>query len=219
MAVSIDKYELIAFGYIRQCQPLLPSEPYYYIPNPVTVIISSYIAMAEKWDNELCGNGIDIEGEFETMCVKKDAGGYRSIFGSVVINSGCHEWEFKIHNTNNFSYALIMGITKEGHWESLLNSYITANSAGYGWSASSNGKLLTSGAEGKSYGSPVKRGDKVGMCFNMDKGSLQYTVNGVECGEPEWDKPIDTDVSYRMGLTFYGPHNVEILSYRQIVNQ
>lgn len=172
--------------------------------------------MQETWDNELKGSNIVIQGDYDNIAITKNGtSGFCSAFGRVIIDSGCHEWKFKIHKTNMSPLALMIGIRKDKHCKDVIKSFISKNYFGYAWNASQT-RLTNSNKPGARYGRKIKASDEVVMSFNIDERILRYIVNGNDYGIAVFDKKIDKNEKYRMGITLCNENKVEILSYQQI---
>ena len=171
------------------------------------------IVIAEKWNKDLKSDDISLN-EDESICSMK-LSSYRSVYGKILISSGCHEWKFKVHETNIFTYALLIGITKEEWCSKRVDTYLTDGNSGYAWTASSNAKLLTGDAAEQVYGEPVKDGDILVMKLDLDNAEMSFIANGHDYGSAIFGKPIDEKCKYRMGVTFHSQGKLEILDYQQ----
>ena len=170
--------------------------------------------IAEKWNKDLKSKDI-LLNEDESICSTK-CSSYRSVYGKILISSGCHEWKFKVHKTNIFAYALLIGITKEEWCSKRVDTFMTDSQTGYAWTASHNAHLLTSGNAGKVYGETVKNGDIFTMKLDFDNAEMSFIVNGKDYGIAPFEKAIDKECKYRMGVTFHDQGELEILDYQQI---
>ena len=98
-------------GYIRQIQKLFPTDNVYYtIPTLVIHWILLYYYVWEQFDPNNCGEGYVLSDDNKILTLKAEYG--RLAYLTTIVESGVHEWKFKILQVNCSHYFMSIGIFK-----------------------------------------------------------------------------------------------------------
>lgn len=128
--------------------------------------------MATYWDPNGIGNGVTLsEGSLAAAAGTV----YRSC-RSTTAHGPAGKWYFEITARSVYYAGLRAGV---GSVSAGLNAMVGADA--YGWSFSSHGYKYNSDSA-RLYGDGYTAGDVVGVCLDLDEGTLSFTVNGVNKG-------------------------------------
>lgn len=102
--------ELLINGYIRLYALLI------FIPIDIREILISYILKIDEWDIRNKGKYIKVSGKYNQIveCTNPQSG-YQTILGCLPINSGKHNWKFKVIQLDfgqEFAYRITVGVVK-----------------------------------------------------------------------------------------------------------
>ena len=211
---EIDKFvRLSVYGYIRQCQKLLPSEinPYFNISQLIIFIILLYCdqpEIIETVDTTL----YDIDDSHTTITKKESSGG-GSIFGKTTICSdkgGIYKWKFKIITTG---INMRFGISSSYGMERLF----TRNKNSSNYAARYAGRKESKGSLFNDYDFYIKRYDIVQMELNLDTRQLIYYINDRSLGPAYEDIDIGEDIKYKLAIHIYSKDaTIKLIDFRRI---
>ena len=172
------------YGYIRRQKSL----KYERIPTGIIYIcILFYGNFTDEFDPEWKGKTMDLSKNNKR--VRYDpTGDFESIFCKKIIESGYHEWKFKVIKPGTEGPYMMMGLWRcSKDKEPPTTTYFTnGKNQGYGYSVANatlsqidNGCTSTSNP----YGVVIREGDIVEMIVDFDDLSLSWKVNGKSYGK------------------------------------
>jgi len=126
-----------------------------------------------KWDTVNIGQGVEVSPDRKSVYLKEAAYMFRTVIGDTGFMSGVHYWE--IIADDRTENELKTGITtkKDFNYNSAFCDYE------HGYSFYGLGQLRhNSNASGSQYGKRFKKEGVLGVCLNMNKGQLSFSLNG-----------------------------------------
>ncbi|CAD8118086.1 unnamed protein product [Paramecium sonneborni] len=130
-----------------------------------------------KWDKNKCGQGIQLTNGDVCVFLKESSYIFRTVLGDHGFESGIHYWEIEADSrTEN---ELKIGVC-QGNTINLNAAFCDLNQgfAYYGLAQLRNG----SNASGQTYGKRFKKEGTLGVCLNMNNGTLSFSLNGEYMG-------------------------------------
>lgn len=126
------------------------------------------------FDQESCGPNLEISGSKLTVknCLNKQ---WNAVRGTNGFTSGCYKWEVKIDKC--VSKNVFIGVLS---CDAQLDTYVGSDTHGWGYLA--NKALWHGRGKLRSYGELYKEGDTIGVCLNMDNGTMSFSRNGKDLG-------------------------------------
>jgi len=131
-----------------------------------------------KWDTTRQGLGIEVSNDKKSVFLKENAYMFRSIIGDTGFYGGVHYWE--IHADNRTENELKIGVStkRDFNYDTAFADYE------YGYSYYGLGQLRHgSNSLGSGYGKKFKKEGVLGICLDMNKGTLSFGLNGESWGE------------------------------------
>jgi E3 ubiquitin-protein ligase NRDP1 len=134
-------------------------------------------AISFKWDAKHCGTNIALTDNGCTAWLKENSYIFKTVLGDQAFYEGVHYWEIQADpRTEN---ELKIGISLRNDFDS--------NSAfcdfEYGYAYYGLGQLRhNSNANGVAYGKKFKKEGALGICLDMNKGTLSFGLDGQSFG-------------------------------------
>jgi E3 ubiquitin-protein ligase NRDP1 len=130
-----------------------------------------------KWDSKHCGNNIALTENSCNAWLKENSYIFKTVLGDQAFYNGVHYWE--IHADPRTENELKIGIALKKDFDS--------NSAfcdfEYGYAYYGLGQLRhNSNANGVAYGKKFKKEGVLGICLDMNKGTLSFGLDGQSFG-------------------------------------
>ncbi|CAD8207499.1 unnamed protein product [Paramecium pentaurelia] len=135
-------------------------------------IISGEGGTVFKWDKNKCGQGIQLTMGDTQVFLKESSYIFRTVLGDMPFESGVHYWEIEADSrTEN---ELKIGVYS-GNTLNLNAAFCDINQgfAYYGLAQLRNGHT----ASGSTYGKRFKKDGVLGVCLNMNNGTLSFQLN------------------------------------------
>ena len=168
-------------GYIRRNK----SSTHQQIPQGVVFIcILFYGTDCDEFDPKWKGKTMILSKN--NRCVDYQPTGPQNIYGKKIIDSGYHEWKFKIIKSGSEGPFFMIGLwrcsTKKN--PPTTGFFTRGQDQGYGYSVGTAAKSRCSdGCTMDSFGVKVNDGDIVEMMVDFDQLSLCWKVNGESYGK------------------------------------
>ena len=154
-----------------------------HIPEEIIHICMLFYALVDQFDPKCVDSAlIKLNEETQSVIHIKDYG-QTSAYLTNIVDSGRHEWKFKIVQRRD---VMLIGIWRVGENVSPpLNTYFTnGHDKGYAYSLSAGKRTTIRGGHSDSkYGVKGTDGDIVDMVLDFDKSSLSFRVNGINYGK------------------------------------
>jgi len=131
-----------------------------------------------KWDTTKIGHGIEVSSDRKSIYLKENAYMFRSAIGDTPMMGGVHYWE--IHADPRTENELKIGVTtkREFNYDTAFSDYE------FGYSYYGLGQLRhNSNSIGAPYGKKFKKEGVLGVCLDMNRGTLSFALNGEYWGE------------------------------------
>lgn len=126
-----------------------------------------------KWDQKFCGTNIVISDYGSHAYLKESSYIFKTVIGDQPFYEGVHYWE--IHADPRTENELKIGISLKKDFEP--NSAFCDFEFGYAYYGL--GQLRHgSNANGNAYGKKFKKEGALGICLNMTKGTLSFSLDG-----------------------------------------
>jgi len=126
-----------------------------------------------KWDSKFAGTNIVFSENNSKVYLKEASYIFKSVIGDQPFQSGVHYWE--IIADSRTENELKIGVTLKNSFEP--NSAFCDFEFGYAYYGL--GQLRHgSNASGGAYGKKFKKEGVLGVCLNMDKGTLSFALDG-----------------------------------------
>ena len=140
-------------------------------------MLSSLISDEFCWDPQNSSKEVHFSTDFRHVFLFESNYLFRSIIGSRPFMDGSHYWE--IVADARTEHELKVGVTLRQKF-SVTNSFCDYD---FGFGFYGNGELRhNSNSEGRKYGKQFKKSGVLGVCLDMDKGQLSFSLNGKYCG-------------------------------------
>jgi len=144
-----------------------------------TVMLSNSEEITEfSWDTSQVGRHVEITNNQKSLFLKDATYIFRSVIGDKPMLGGVHYWE--IHADIRTEHELKIGVTlgKDFNYDSSFSDF-ESGFAYYGL-----GQLRhNNNSGGGSYGKKWKKEGILGVCLNMNRGSLGFALDGEFMGE------------------------------------
>merc|ERR1712228_551094 len=166
------------YGYIRQ----MTNDD---IPNDIIHLCILFYAALDRFDRQHISSKLTLN-EYDQSVKRNQAGGSANIYFENIVESGRHEWKFKIVRCQNHSGGYMIGLWKvqPNVAPPLDNFFAMGKEKGYGYSISDGKKSrLFDGCSAEQYGKRCNDGDIVEMIVDFDSLSLSFKVNGKDQGK------------------------------------
>ena len=144
----------------------------------VTLLKSSDDSTEFKWDNSQVGRHVEISNNQKSLFLKEQAYIFRSVIGDKAMMGGVHYWE--IHADIRTEHELKVGValTKDFNFDTSFSDF----ELGYAYYGL--GQLRHSNnSGGGSYGKKWKKEGVLGVCLNMNRGTLSFALDEEFMGE------------------------------------
>ncbi|CAK66796.1 unnamed protein product (macronuclear) [Paramecium tetraurelia] len=125
-----------------------------------------------KWDKNKCGQSIQLSNDNASLFLKENSHIFRSVLGDIPFERGIHYWE--IEGDSRTENELKIGVVVGNNIN--LNAAFCDFPQGfayYGLSQLRNGQTNS----GQSYGKKFKNEGVLGVCLNMNNGTLSFQLN------------------------------------------
>eukprot|EP01083_Nonionella_stella_P271831 921547_1 len=207
--------EYAVFGFIRMNQQNAPES--------IQLLCLQFYAIPEKWNEELKGERITIEGDICKTTIDNQV--FQTAFGDNIVDCGCYKWTFKINAIGSDRWGTLVplgiwfGIVKYSKRPVVINSCISHCKSGYGWIATDPSPTLSSNdfSRDHRYGKTIKQDDIVSMIFDFDSAKMKFIVNNIDYGDAVFNREIDKHENYVMAISFfYKSHEVQLLDFEEI---
>jgi hypothetical protein len=130
-----------------------------------------------RWDDKFCGTNIILSDQGFVAYLKENSYVFKTVLGNQAFNEGIHYWE--IHADPRTENELKIGIALKKDFEP--NSAFCDFEFGYAYYGL--GQLRHgSNANGNAYGKKFKKEGVLGVCLNMVKGTLSFSLDGAYFG-------------------------------------
>ncbi|CAD8117497.1 unnamed protein product [Paramecium sonneborni] len=178
--MTFQLYENMA-DYRKQYEIIKKIIPKLSTSQPSIKILSSQTLALDgavfKWDKNKCGSGITLTSGDTCVFLKESSYIFRTVLGDQGFENGVHYWEIEADSrTEN---ELKIGVC-QGNTINLNAAFCDLNQgfAYYGLAQLRNG----SNASGQTYGKRFKKEGTLGVCLNMNNGTLSFSLNGEYMG-------------------------------------
>jgi len=131
---------------------------------------------------------------------------YQPIFGDITLSEGSWDYEIVLQQYYNSSYSVCVGYVPSSYTNWSSSQMIGYSGHIPGWSfACANAQKYNSGSM-TNYGRTCQQGDVVGVKLDLDKKTLEFSINGTSQGV------AFTDVSgpVRPAVSLYGTNTVQL---------
>ena len=174
-------------GYIREDKLLKDQE----IPEAIVLICTLfYGAGCDEFDPKWKGQFMTLSDDNKRVEYKYRSDlnieSNQSIFCKKIIDSGYHEWKFKIVENTDSSCHFIIGLWRcADNVDPPVDTFFTDGKyQGYGWFLDRKAKTEShDGNYGAKFGVDVKEGDVIEMSVDFDRLSLCWKVNEISIGK------------------------------------
>jgi len=130
-----------------------------------------------KWDTQVIGTGVQVTEENTRAFLKEGPYMFRTVIGDQAFYGGIHYWELQADpRTDN---ELKIGVTLKRDFN--LNSAFCDYEFGYAYYGLAQLRQ-GSNASGGPYGKKFKKDGVLGVCLDMNKGTLSFSLNGESFG-------------------------------------
>jgi len=146
--------------------------------NPQPSIGSGGKVLSFRWDGARIGTGIEITNDKKTVFLKENAYMFRSVLSDTPMMEGIHYWE--IHGDQRTENELKIGVSmrKDFNYNTAFCDYE------FGFAYYGLGQLRhNSNSIGGAYGKKFKKSGVLGVCLDMTKGTLSFSLDGEYMGE------------------------------------
>jgi E3 ubiquitin-protein ligase NRDP1 len=136
-----------------------------------------------KWDGARMGHGIEISNGGKTVFLKENGYLFKSVISDTPMMGGVHYWE--IHGDSRTENELKIGVatTKDFNYNTAYCDFE------YGFAYYGLGQVRhNSNSLGGAYGKKFKKTGVLGICLDMNKGTLSFALDG-EC----WGEAFKSD--------------------------
>lgn len=161
------------------------------VPNPIDSTGQLQTLTEFTWDPDSIHPSIQIFPDKKIALLNETEYNYRNIFGSIGFTSGINYWEIVIDSrTQN---ELKIGVSKERKKDltGAFSDYITGY-AFYGLGELRHGENST----GIKYGKKFRKSGVVGVCLNMEQGTLSFSLCGEYFGVAFKEKALEKGPIY-----------------------
>lgn len=162
------KMQFTVYGYIHEHQ----SSSNLKIPQDIILLCLLFYGDTDAWDPKCIPTTMKLDHKTLTQCRNAPA----NVCCQAIIESGSIEWRFRIEEANPF------GMLKIGIWKirSLQNQ---PPLTGYIYNMNANGyEYNVVNALRDKYGMEYRSGSIITMTLDMNKLSLKYVLDGMDCG-------------------------------------
>lgn len=168
------------FGYIRNNQ-LKDKE----FPKEIILICILFFGKEiDSFDPKWKGAGMTLSNDNRRVEYKNS--GMQSLYCKKIVESGYHEWKFKVVQTKTYGGYFTFGLWRcSKNKNPPLNTYFTKGAnQGYGYSVDAAKKSrITNGSCSEPFGVLAKSGDIVEMMVDFEQLTLCWKVNGESYGK------------------------------------
>lgn len=141
--------------------------------------------IAFKWDTTRQGQGIEVSSDKKAVFLKENAYMFRSIIGDTGFTGGVHYWEIIADNRTENELKIGVTTKRDFNFDTAFADYE------YGFSYYGLGQLRHgSNSLGAPYGKKFKKDGVLGVCLDMNKGTLSFSLNGESFGEAYKDDSL-----------------------------
>ena len=131
-----------------------------------------------NWDKTRCSKAIDFKSNNKDMFLKVKDNFFRTVIGDKAMHGGVYYWE--IWSKSMTQRHLKIGVTSKRDYP--IDSYGFSDFQ-EGFAFFGNGELRhNSNQTGEKYGTQVMKQGSVGCFLNMNKGTLSFSINGIDQG-------------------------------------
>lgn len=142
-----------------------------------SMIGSQNAAPVFKWDKKRMGDGITLTEDGKGVFLKENAYLFRSVLSDTPMHSGVHYWE--IHADSRTENELKIGVFCGKD----LNCNIAFCDNDLGFAYYGLGQLRHgSNSSGTAYGKKFKKTGILGVCLDMNKGTISFGLDGENWG-------------------------------------
>ena len=179
-----QKQKDTVFGYIRRIEKELFSSDFGAIPNGIVLIcILFYGHIPDEFDPKHIGPGLILHEQ--TISSRGYGGG--SAFLKRTLESGHHEWRFRIDKRKIDIQSIVFGIWRiQKDEDPPIHTWFTnGGNKGYCFNAvySQIGDIKSGFTIGTKYGVRCNEGDVIEMILDFDDLSLSFRINGTDYGK------------------------------------
>ena len=217
-----DKTNHLVHGYCRQYEISMSQNGSPVIVPPLIIYTClMYYWMSEYFD-EICEKYVErSDDKMKLKYIGERSDWYNSNFGKMHIDSTSqmvYKWELKVIADLMSNFNLILGVsssmvTKEVFvWDDESTFYGYDARDGYRFSNSS-----TEIFDQQEYGEGIKGGDVFGICLDLSKKQLSFSINDDTQGIAFENVKCEKGLKYRLVVSFYTKDvSVELLSFESV---
>jgi len=130
------------------------------------------------WDNTRMGSGMEVTNNKKTVFLKENAYMFRSVISTTPMTGGIHYWEIIADPRTENELKIGVATRRDFNYNTAFCDY-DFGFAYYGLAQLRHG----SNSVGGPYGKKFKKTGVLGVCLNMNQGSLSFALDGDYWGE------------------------------------
>jgi ubiquitin-protein ligase len=134
-----------------------------------------------RLDKTVCNPNLELDEDLLTVTASSSTlTGWRTVLADRPIVSGVRRWEVVLERITTTANVMI-GVCEKNH---KLNAYLGQNYGGKGWSyyGATTGFTYHDGKSDSKYGQKMLQGDVIGVCLDLNEGTLSFSRNGEDLG-------------------------------------
>lgn len=131
-----------------------------------------------RWDALKIGQGIELSNDKKTVYLKENAYMFRSAVSDIPMMEGVHYWEIHADQRTENELKIGVAMRKEFNYNTAFCDYE------FGFAYYGLGQLRhNSNSIGGAYGKKFKKTGVLGICLDMNRGTLSFALDGEYWGE------------------------------------
>eukprot|EP01084_Bolivina_argentea_P193674 332256_1 len=200
------KIKQLIFGYIHNMETLYSKV---VIPEEIVFICICYFGNGDEWDDKWIGPHMTLDIHTHTVTQTKTSA-YESAFLKTIVDSGYHEWTFKIEKFVEHHSFMMIGLWKVQQTPPISDYFTADGPNGYAY-CTGHAKLsnpITGNTDWNQYGIVCQSGTIVTMILDFDKATLSYIINGENAG-----KAFDIEPFQRYKAAVYMIYNGDSIRF------
>ncbi|CAD8116560.1 unnamed protein product [Paramecium sonneborni] len=130
-----------------------------------------------KWDKNRMGSGMELTDGDQKVFLREQAYMFRTIVANFGFESGIVYWEIEADDRTENELKIGITTQRDFNYDSAFCDFE------YGWAYYGLAQLRhNSNATGPSFGKRFKKEGTLGICLNMNQGTLMFSLNGEYMG-------------------------------------
>ncbi|CAD8109323.1 unnamed protein product [Paramecium sonneborni] len=175
--VKNDKSKSEIYWHIKQFVQTNGQRPDNYQIDRVLQIVNSSAPIIQnqsiKWDRNRMGAGMELTDGDQKVFLKEQAYMFRTIIANFGFESGIVYWEIEADDRTENELKIGVTTQRDFNYNSAFCDFE------YGWAYYGLAQLRhNSNATGPSFGKRFKKEGTLGICLNMNQGTLMFSLNG-----------------------------------------